>query len=487
MIDRKFVTYEEFGAKGDGVTDDIESIYSAHEFANKNNVDIIVKSDGVYYVSGKDRTVEIQTNVDFGTAEFIIDDTNVENRHSHIFKITSKLQKFTPDIKSLTENQKKIDLNYSGECFVCVTNANKKRYIRFGPNQNDGTSQCDCFIVSANGEIKNQIIWDFDEITSITAYPIDEETLTVKGGKFTTIANCEESFYRYYSRGFSVARSNTIIDGISHFIKGEGDTGAPYGGFISISDCAYVTVKNSFFTGHKIYDTIGSAGAKVSMGSYDLNVNSSSDVSFINCKQDEIMNRSKWGLIGTNFCKRLSLDGCIFSRFDAHMGVTDCVIKNSTLGWQCLNAIGHGTFIIENTNAFGWSFINLRSDYGSTWKGDMIIKNCMWRPSGVKPAIISADNKGTHDFGYTCTMPENITVENLRINDFEMPENYAGVTVFNNFDPDFSEDSEKPYPYIQTKTLTIKNIRTDSGRPIQIKTNEKLLKNLKIINLADNK
>lgn len=482
--EKKFVTYEEFGAKGDGVTDDIDAILSAHEFANANNLDVIIKSDVVYYISGKEKTVEIQTNVDFGSAEFMIDDRDVENRNAPVFKVTSKLQRFTPDIRTLSKNQKKLQLNDTPpdtDYFVCVTDSSVKRYIRFGPNQNDGTSQCDCFIVSSDGEIQNQIIWDFDRITSAYAYPIDSEALTIKGGRFTTIANQEESFYKYYARGFSITRSNTVIDGISHFIMGEGESGAPYGGFISISNCAYVTVKNSFFTGHKIYDTIGSAGVKVSMGSYDLNVNSSSDVSFINCKQDEIMNRSLWGIIGTNFCKRLSLDGCIFSRFDAHMGVTDCTIKNSTLGWQCLNSIGHGTFLIENTNAFGGAFVNLRSDYGSTWDGDIIIRNCMWRPAGAYPAIISGYNNGMHDFGYVCKMPESVTIENLRINDFDMPENYAGVTVFNNYDPEFSDD--KPYPYIQTKSLTKRNVKTDTGRPVNVKANEKLLKNLTVINL----
>ena len=48
------------------------------------------------------------------------------------------------------------------------------------------------------------IIWDFDQITDITALPIDEKTLTIKGGRFTTIANNAESKYTYYSRGITI-------------------------------------------------------------------------------------------------------------------------------------------------------------------------------------------------------------------------------------------------------------------------------------------
>ena len=52
------------------------------------------------------------------------------------------------------------------------------------------------------------IIWDFDQITEITALPIDEKTLNITGGRFTTIANKAESKYTYYSRNIAIRRSN---------------------------------------------------------------------------------------------------------------------------------------------------------------------------------------------------------------------------------------------------------------------------------------
>ena len=149
-----------------------------------------------------------------------------------------------------------------GTCLVTVTNSNVKRYIRFGLNQNNGSSQTDIFMVDKDGKVDMDapIIWDFDQITEITALPIDETTLTISGGRFTTIANSAESKYNYYSRGIAIRRSNVIVTGLEHRITGEGEHGAPYGGFINIGDCAYVTVRNTILTGHKIYETIGSAG-----------------------------------------------------------------------------------------------------------------------------------------------------------------------------------------------------------------------------------
>jgi len=193
------------------------------------------------------------------------------------------------------------------------------------------------------------------------------DTLSITGGRFTTIANQVESKYTYYSRNIAIRRSRVVVDGLEHLITGEGEQGAPYGGFINIADCSYVTVKNSVLTGHKTYRTIGSAGKPVSMGSYDLLVNRALNVSFINCRQtNDIDDRTYWGILGSNYCKNLLYDSCAFSRFDAHKGVANATIRNSTLGHMGINAIGSGILTVENSTIRGRSIVNLRSDYGCT-------------------------------------------------------------------------------------------------------------------------
>ncbi len=66
------------------------------------------------------------------------------------------------------------------------------------------------------------------------------------------------------------------------------------------------------------------------------------------------------------------------------MGVANATIRNSTLGHQGINAIGSGTFIVENSTIRGNNLINLRSDYGSTWEGEFIIRDCIFVPRSVK-------------------------------------------------------------------------------------------------------
>lgn len=483
------VRYSEFGARGDGKTDDIDAIAAAHAFANQHSLSVKSDEGATYYIGGKNRTVVIQTNTDFGTAAFIIDDTDVQNRNAHVFLVSSRLQPLKLEgMSSLQRNQEKIDIPLPGPCLVTVTNSHVKRYIRFGPNKNSGSPQTDIFIVDKNGNVDMDapIIWDFDQITDITALPIDETTLTISGGRFTTIANRAESKYTYYSRGIAIRRSNVLVNELEHYVTGEGDHGAPYDGFINISDCSYVTVRNAILTGHKTYQTIGSAGDSVPMGSYDISLSRALNVSFVSCSQtNDIKDSRYWGIMGSNFCKNMVLDHCTFSRFDAHMGVANATIRNSTLGHQGINAIGSGTFTVENSTIYGRSLINLRPDYGSTWQGDVFIRNCVFVPAGGRPtsaSLISGSNSGQHDFGYTSYMPERITIEFLHIDDSKHPADYQGPAIFANFNPAMTNNSyQEKFPYVRTKEVILRSVTTASGKPLRLSDNPFMFKDVKVI------
>ncbi len=473
------VRYRDLGAKGDGKSDDMNAIAAAHAFANQENLPVQADQGATYYIGGKERTAIIRTDTDFGTAAFIIDDTEVQNRNASIFMVSSGLQPFPLEgVVTLKRDQRKINVSLPGSCLITVTNSHIKRYIRFGLNQNNGSPQTDIFVVDANGNVDMDapIIWDFDQITEITALPIDDKVLKITGGRFTTIANQAESKYTYYSRNIAIRRSNVLVDGLEHRVTGEGDHGAPYGGFINIRDCAYVTVKNSILTGHKTYRTIGSAGKPVSMGSYDLSVNRALNVSFLNCSQtNNINDRTYWGILGSNYCKNLLYDNCNFSRFDAHMGVANATIRNSTLGHMGINAIGTGVLTVENTTIYGRTLVNLRSDYGSTWQGEFIIRNCVFVPSGGRPvsaSLIGGSNSGLHDFGYTCYMPEKITIENLHIDDSSHPDDYQGPAIFANFNPKLTDDSfQQQFPYVITGKVVLTNVTTASGKDLRVSDN----------------
>lgn len=452
-----YVMYEDFGAVGDGTTDDFNAIINTHKYANENDLSVFANEIATYYIDGSDKTASIMTDTDWSTGKFIIDDTSVENRSSWVFQVTpsrssTKLTDITYPLKSDAVN---IGTKLEVDSLVVLTDSNVKRYIRKGANQNSGSNQTDVILVDKNGNVSQDtpLIWDFDTVTSATAYPIDSETLNIKGGRFTTIANNAASEYTYYARGIQVRRSNTIIDGLYHDIRNEGKTGAPYSAFVSLSCCANVVVKNCTFTGHKKYSTIGSAGTSVTMGTYDIGAATAVNTKFVNCNQtNDITDVDYWGIAGTNYCKNLVYDGCAFSRFDAHQGVLNATVINSVLGHHGIKLIGSGTALIENTTVLSDSFIALRSDYGSAWNGDLIIRNCKFYPNGVSSHIIDAENTEDHDFGYTCYLPQKIEVDGLYVHRIGI--NYLFTMVNSKHILD-SYNAE--YPVVPPQEITVNN------------------------------
>ena len=488
----EIVTYEAFGAVGDGVNDDLLAICKAHEYANAHGLSVKTRPDATYHLGGKALTAIIATDTDWNTSRFTIDDTQVENHRTSIFSVRSLLEPEKLSIDRLTRDQKQLDVRPKHDCHVVVTNRKIRRYIRRGLNRNSGTSQHDCFILRRNGSVEGDIDWDYDNVSRVEARPIEEKPLTLRGGVFTTFANRmkQEVGYNYWARNIKISRSNTEVDGLIHYVVGETAVGHPYSGFISISNCANITLRNCFATGHKTYSTIGAAGKPVSMGSYDYSANNVVNFRMINCRMNHINDRTRWGVIGTNFCKNILLEDCTLSRMDTHMGVSGTyVIRRCTLGYMGLNAIGRGLLTVEDSTLYGNALVNFRSDYGSTWEGGVVIRNCRWIPAGGNrrwPQMIYVRNDGMHDFGYTCFMPREITIDGLYVDDSNHPEDYQGMYFFS--DPDGNNDrgddiepADRPFPYVRCQKVRVRGLTTASGKKPRVSPNAQIEKSIILI------
>jgi len=166
------------------------------------------------------------------------------------------------------------------------------------------------------------------------------------------------------------------------------------------------------------------------------------------------------------------------------MGVSNATIRNSKLGHQGINAIGSGTFTVENSTIYGRSLINLRSDYGSTWQGEFLIRNCIFVPAGGRPisaSLIGGSYSGQHDFGYTCYMPERITIENLHIDDSGHPEDYKGPAIFADFNPKMTDESYlETFPYVRTTEVILRNVTVASGKTLRLSDNPFMFKDVKV-------
>jgi len=474
-LDDGYVHYEAFGATGDGVTDDHPAICAAHDYGNEHGLPVRAQPGASYHLGRRALTAVIATDTDWNTARFTIDDSDVEDHTAPLFAVRSLLEPIEVELDSLQRDQKQLDVTPERDCHVRVENDRKRIYIRRGRNQNNGVPQCDVFVLRRDGTITGAIDWDYPVVTRATAQPIDDSPLTLSGGIFTTVANRmspDGNSQHYWARNIVVSRSNTLVEGLTHHIMGETDVGSPYNGFISVTQCAFVTLRNCFGTGHKIYSYIGSAGEPVSMGSYDYGANGVVGFHMQHCRMHHITDQTRWGVIGSNHCKDILLEDCHLSRMDTHMGVSGSyIIRRCTLGWQGLNAIGRGHLLVEDSTLHGNSLLNFRQDYGSTWEGDVEIRRSRWIPACGRscwPFMINFDNDGTHDFGYPCSMPTSITVDELFVDDSKTPDGYQGMYLL--ADPDGGEpaSADKPFPYQYCERISIRALSTASGKPPQL-------------------
>lgn len=474
----RYITYEKYGAKGDGITDDMPAIVAAHAAANEKGLPVKAKDGRTYYIGKAPLTAEIRTDTDFGKASFIIDDVDVEHEQKSVFMVCPDKKTFNvKGVKTLMRGQTNLGVTLPCRCLVEVINENHKVFIRKGRNQNRGTAQKEVLLVSEDGSIdpSTPVVFNYETITSIRAVPTDEKPITIKGGTFTTIANRRESNFSYHSRGFTVKRCSTRVEGLTHLISGEGEHGAPYRGFIALVLASDIVVSDCLMTGHKVYTKAkGAAGLPVSQGTYDLNASSCAHVLWKNCRQtNDIDDKTYWGTFTSNFCKDLHLEGCVLSRFDAHQSVTNVTLRDCTFGHQSVQVVGFGTMLIENCEMHGTRLVSLRRDYGSTWDGDIIIRDCILKayPKNKELSIINGANDGSHDFGYPCQLPSSITVEGLTIDDSQITdtEKYTGPTVLTSFDREAGK--EEPFPFGTTCKITLKDVSVTSGRPLILAPN----------------
>ncbi|MBE2213217.1 MAG: hypothetical protein IAE82_05040 [Opitutaceae bacterium] len=481
------VRYEAFGAVGDGVVDDLPAIVAAHAFANTHGLPVKSQPDATYHLGRRALTAIIATDTDWGSSRFTIDDTDVENHREPLFAVRSLLEPVKLDITRLVRDQGRLDVRPPTDCWVRVESEARRRYIRKGLNQNNGTPQRDCFILRRDGRIEGAIDWDYETITKVEAHPIDERPLTITGGVFTTLANRmkQEVGYNYWARNIVITRSNTTVEGLTHHVTGETEVGHPYRGFLASSNCANITLRDCFVTGHKTYKTIGSAGAPVSMGTYDVHANDVVNFTMIGVRMDNICDTTRWGVIATNFCKNILLENCTVSRMDTHQGVSGTyTLRGCTLGHAGLNAIGRGTLTVENCTIRGRSFINLRTDYGSTWEGTVVIRDSTWLPAcgeKLQPHLISVSNDGRHDFGYPCFMPQTVVIDGLAIDDSNHPDDYAGPFLFTDPDSTVPATAARPFPYRMTEHVTISRLTTTSGLKVRTSPDAELTARVHVV------
>ncbi len=487
MSDKRFVSYEEFGAVGDGKANDFEAIYRAHEYANANGFDVKADSAKTYRISdtridGTVATVKIRTNVDWGDANFIIDDSELHGwdgtgmAPQNIFEVVSdyealviKDEDVLLKLAGLSPETKKVNLGLGYPAMIIPYNDEYRVYRRRGAHYaNAGAATHEVLVIDAEGNIDSDtpVMFSYEKLTSLLIFRTDMPRITVEGGTFTTDAPRDNVFAYdsngkyvikecYFGRGLLVTRSYTIVKNVKHYVINEVSIkeqlesnfrygGAQYSGFFYAKNATDVTFENCVLTGRRCYMTPeGLTNYCGTMGTYDFGANAVNKIRLVGCDQcnffvnkntaeacdendpDAVLSmdfipgtwaKICWGIGGTNFCKNMEYINSRLSRFDAHAGLYHGKVIGSIV--NAISIVGNGNMIIENTRMISGgkghvnnSFLYMRDDYGATWEGDILIKDCSAETDEefLYMANISWAN---WFYGYKCYMP-SMTIDNF--------------------------------------------------------------------------
>ena len=434
------VYYAQFGAKGDGQTEDFEAIYNTHVFANEGGQKVMGDGpDARYYIHVFNKTIPVKTDVDFNGSTFYLDD-----RGSEIFNVRGyALFGIEREHKAVVFNESQIASNpdFAGKTLkfgdteipwiakyieatsLVVFLNNHKDFIRHGANINSGQQRQDTVVIEPDGKLHDDtpVIWDFEPgyqlmnnglklesvytpaFTSIRIFRVDDTPITIENGRFErdacgVVAETEfKNVYKSYSRGIAIARANTTVKNLTHKILSEpylptsgygwNETGTaisqsyPYGGFLVFGATYNSQAIDCNLNAHTTYyEAKTTSATPVAMGTYDLNITGSCNV-YLEGLTNGVDHRDSqyWGIMHSNKSKNLDFKDCVLSRFDAHEGFWNASFIDCEFG-RYINVIGGGYLYIENTTrCVGGNFISLRGDYGSTFNGTIELVDCTFQ------------------------------------------------------------------------------------------------------------
>ena len=454
-MNREFVSYLDFGAKGDGVTKDFFAIKAAHEYANETGLPVRAGAQRSFLISdteidGVASSIVIKTDTDFCGSAIIIDDTDISYREDEksercarvtpIFSVESKYLPTKVDKRYIDAinkgggisrtDTKSLEVGLPYAAMLTVTNENERVFVRYGGNEDAGVFKEELVLVDGDGNIDASTPWLFDygSVTEITAYRIDEPTLLIENAYVLTRSSQVNLVDKYaeINRGFLVKRPNTHIRNIEHRVineiyKGEIKDGVPfighsYYGIINVQKTHNVLIENVVFQARVYY----------LQGTYDLIAETVNSLTLKNCSQNNFFSHENpqrplepsfgkwWGVAGTNYCKNLVYDGCKLTRYDAHRGVVNGAIRNSEV--SSIRLTGGGDMIIENTKIYQncYSTLQLREDFGSTFRGTLTVKDSEFIDAAGAHSAFMVSVSANWNYGYKTYFP-NIVIDNVKV------------------------------------------------------------------------
>lgn len=373
LNNRTTLSYKDFGAVGDGVTNDYEAIKACHLAANAANVPI-VNYGGTYYATGA--AIPVATDVYNYGVTFLVGNSNFGDNPLFLMSHDSETSVSNVLLSSVFSDQDTVTAAYKDKAFVVTT------HIALGTSSYTGqTGEVVEEAILACGTQAELVMekyatasgWtvDINHITDAT-----EHGYTWHGG---TIKQKDESTWGICF--LKVARNNCRVEGMSVEVANATAQNTIIYGYTSnnltISDIVAMT------------DTDGTT-----WGNYSVSVIYAANLLVRNLKSSAHTGGSS--TVSTRCIKNYTLRDSVTRTFDVHWNafgaflVEGCTISDSAhLGY------GDGVFTIKSSVVTG--SVDTRKDFVPLFRGNIVFEDSI---VGFVYIAMPSNDDNTRDMEY---------------------------------------------------------------------------------------
>lgn len=394
------VSVRDFGAAGNGTTDDTAAVLAAHTYANSR--DLPVSYAGCQAVALQaNAQIPLQTSTDFDSCMLVVLGGVATVPSFGSFNVLYTIT--DPACPEVTVTGAVSSSNlikgalfpmlglFDGHGFALLSCG-----LQVPDRAETGSANyTQAFKVNRFGRVSHPLSTDVS--AHAAAITVTYRKTSVKRLRISNV-NCTEGAWNN-QRIFDIRRCNVHVDGFTMMFTG--------GAFdnvceiIRLTNCSDVRVDNFITTGRPVTG---------SEGSYCLAMYGAADI-FV----DNMNALTGWGATGTDDVSGLHFTRCVLNRIDAHASghnlfADDCDLHEAGMvyGW------GGGILSVKNSRVYRSSVITSRQDYGGTFFGSMFVDNV--EVNNNFTSTYYAVNLLTNPLGASIPVyaPDVIAVSNLR-------------------------------------------------------------------------
>ena len=457
------VNVKDFGAVGDGVTDDSQALYDAHVYANQTGKKVIY-SKGDYLIK-EVGNIPIRTNVDLNGSKLIIDQTNltsifdVETSHEwndldvdyfnrlHLSEFLTNTN-YLPSLKNVVPENQLVNLVYSvdGE-----TPETESREVI------DETS-----VHTQNGKLIGNMIRGANNLIKIRYREIDTPIL-ISDFKLHLIGKNQLS----ENKIFNVMRDNVTIDGVN---VSRDLVPQSLRKVIFYSSYNYNLKLKNIDSYNPKQNIIPMDTTTNMFDGYVISLNHSVDTLFEHVNATTVHSNGQtengtWGATGNNNFKNLVVEKSNISRIDAHDPCNTVTVRDSVV--DRIQLCGSGKMYFDNvtfTPSQDPHMITIASVYhtklSSQWLGEIEVVNSTYKPIFDGDGDLYLIYTNAYNFKYKNFIPfNNLYVDNLTIDTSLLKAADISVRTFN-----INKFSSERVSYLPKK-VEIKNIKYANSKP----------------------